>query len=104
MAPWIAELTRSLASGVALFIDYGLPRREYYHPERAAGTLRCHYRQRAHDDPFAHPGMEDITAWVDFTRVAEAADAAQLEVLGFGTQAGDAAGPGHRGRDHGSAG
>jgi SAM-dependent MidA family methyltransferase len=87
VGPWIAELTRTLASGVALFIDYGLPRREYYHPERAAGTLRCHYRQRAHDDPFAHPGMEDITAWVDFTRVAEAADSAQLEVLGFGTQA-----------------
>jgi SAM-dependent MidA family methyltransferase len=87
VGPWIAELTHLLASGVALFIDYGLPRREYYHPERAAGTLRCHYRQRAHDDPFAHPGMEDITAWVDFTRVAEAADSAGLEVLGFGTQA-----------------
>jgi len=84
--PWIAAMTRSLASGVALFIDYGLPRREYYHADRSAGTLRCHYRQRAHDDPFAHPGMEDITAWVDFTRVAEAADAAQLQVLGFATQ------------------
>ena len=86
VGPWIAELTRSLSSGVALFIDYGLPRREYYHADRSAGTLRCHYRQRAHDDPFAHPGMEDITAWVDFTRVAEAADAAQLQVLGFATQ------------------
>jgi len=87
VAPWIAEMTRGLAAGVALFIDYGLPRREYYHRERSAGTLRCHYRHRAHDDPFAHPGMEDITAWVDFTRVAEAADAAGLEVLGFATQA-----------------
>jgi len=86
VGPWIAEMTRSLASGVALFIDYGLQRREYYHADRSAGTLRCHYRQRAHDDPFAHPGMEDITAWVDFTRVAEAADAAQLQVLGFATQ------------------
>jgi len=85
-APWIAEMTGSLSSGVALFIDYGLPRREYYHADRSAGTLRCHYRQRAHDDPFAHPGMQDITAWVDFTRVAEAADAAQLQVLGFATQ------------------
>jgi SAM-dependent MidA family methyltransferase len=84
--PWIAEMTRTMATGVALFIDYGLPRREYYHPDRSSGTLRCHYRQRAHDDPFAHPGMEDITAWVDFTRVAEAADAAQLQVLGFATQ------------------
>ena len=87
VGPWIAEMTRSLASGVALFIDYGLPRHEYYHAERSTGTLRCHYRQRAHDDPFAHPGMEDITAWVDFTRVAEAADAASLDVLGFATQA-----------------
>jgi SAM-dependent MidA family methyltransferase len=50
--------------------------------------LRCHYRQRAHDDPFAHPGLEDITAWVDFTRVAEAGDAAGLDVLGYGTQTG----------------
>jgi SAM-dependent MidA family methyltransferase len=86
MDPWIHEMTRALAAGVALFIDYGLPRGEYYHRERSAGTLRCHYRQRAHDNPFAHPGMEDITAWVDFTRVAEAADSAGLEVLGFATQ------------------
>lgn len=85
--PWIGAITRTLEQGVALFIDYGLPRREYYHPQRTQGTLRCHYRQRAHEDPFAHPGMEDITAWVDFTRVAEAADDAGLEVLGFCTQA-----------------
>jgi SAM-dependent MidA family methyltransferase len=76
-----------MARGVALFIDYGLPRRDYYHPQRMAGTLRCHHRQRAHADPFAHPGLEDITAWVDFTRVAEAADAGRLEVLGYTTQA-----------------
>ncbi|MET0280252.1 MAG: SAM-dependent methyltransferase, partial [Steroidobacteraceae bacterium] len=85
--PWIDTVTRTLQQGIALFIDYGLPRREYYHPQRSSGTLRCHYRQRAHNDPFAHPGMEDITAWVDFTRVAEAADAAGLQVLGFATQA-----------------
>lgn len=84
---WVAEVTRSLSQGVALFIDYGLPRREYYAAARREGTLRCHHRQHAHDDPFAHPGLEDITAWVDFTRVAEAADAADLEVLGFATQA-----------------
>lgn len=87
VAPWIAEVTGSLARGVALFTDYGLPRRDYYHLGRSTGTLRCHYRQSAHEDPFAHPGMEDITAWVDFTRVAEAADAASLDVLGFSTQA-----------------
>lgn len=85
--PWVDEVTRQLVHGVALFIDYGLPRREYYHPQRAEGTLRAHYRHQAHDDPFAHPGMEDLTAWVDFTRVAEAADAADLDVLGFATQA-----------------
>jgi SAM-dependent MidA family methyltransferase len=84
---WVDEVTRAMARGVALFIDYGLPRRDYYHPQRSTGTLRCHYRQHAHEDPFAHPGMEDLTAWVDFTRVAEAADAAGLEVLGFTSQA-----------------
>jgi SAM-dependent MidA family methyltransferase len=86
LQPWIAEVTASLQQGVALFIDYGLPRPQYYHPDRAHGTLRCHYRQRAHADPFAHPGMEDITAWVDFTEVAEGAEAADLWVLGFSTQ------------------
>ena len=85
--PWMASLAEQLESGVALLIDYGLPRAHLYHPERAQGTLRCHFRQRAHDDPFLYPGLQDITAWVDFTRVAEAADTAGLEVLGFATQA-----------------
>jgi SAM-dependent MidA family methyltransferase len=88
ITPWVAEITASLSQGIALFIDYGLPRHEYYHPSRSEGTLRCHYRHRAHDNPFAHPGLEDITAWVDFTRVAEAGAAAGLEVLGYATQAG----------------
>jgi SAM-dependent MidA family methyltransferase len=88
VGPWIAALTATLERGVGLFIDYGLPRREYYHPSRSSGTLRCHFRQLAHEDPFRHPGLEDITAWVDFTRVAEAADAAGLDVLGYTTQAG----------------
>jgi SAM-dependent MidA family methyltransferase len=64
-----------------------LPRAHLYHPQRTAGTLRCHFRHRAHDDPFVNVGLQDITAWVDFTRVAEAADSADLEVLGFATQA-----------------
>jgi SAM-dependent MidA family methyltransferase len=85
--PWIGAVTAQLARGVALFVDYGLPRAQYYHPERDGGTLRCHYRQHAHDDPFYRPGLQDITAWVDFTRVAEAGDAAGLDVLGFATQA-----------------
>jgi SAM-dependent MidA family methyltransferase len=85
--PWIASLAAQLEHGVALLIDYGLPRAHLYHPERSAGTLRCHFRHRAHDDPFINVGLQDITAWVDFTRVAEAADGAGLEVLGFATQA-----------------
>jgi SAM-dependent MidA family methyltransferase len=85
--PWMAALAEHLEEGVALLIDYGLPRAHLYHPERGHGTLRCHFRQRAHDDPFLNPGLQDITAWVDFTRVAEAADTAGLDVLGFATQA-----------------
>lgn len=85
--PWIASLAAQLETGVALLIDYGLPRAQLYHPERVTGTLRCHFRHRAHDDPFIHVGLQDITAWVDFTRVAEAGSSAGLEVLGFATQA-----------------
>jgi SAM-dependent MidA family methyltransferase len=87
IGPWLATLAGCLERGVMLLFDYGLPRAHYYHPERADGTLRCHYRHRAHDDPLLHLGLQDITAWVDFTAVAEAADGAGLEVLGFATQA-----------------
>jgi SAM-dependent MidA family methyltransferase len=87
VGPWIASLGACLARGVVLLFDYGLPRSHYYHPQRVAGTLRCHFRQRAHDEPLLNPGMQDITAWVDFTRVAEAASLAGLEVSGFATQA-----------------
>ena len=73
--------------GLALFIDYGYPRSEYYLPERRDGTLMCHYRHRAHGDAFFWPGLQDITAWVDFTALAEAADACDLEVLGYTSQA-----------------
>jgi SAM-dependent MidA family methyltransferase len=85
--PWIAALGAALSCGAALLIDYGLGRREYYHPQRGQGTLRCHFRHRAHDNALLNPGLQDITAWVDFTRVAEAAVDAQLEVGGFCTQA-----------------
>ncbi len=87
LTPWIAALGAMLTRGAVLLADYGLPRRHYYHPQRAAGTLRCHYRHRAHDDPFVYPGLTDLSAWVDFTAVAEAADVAGLEVAGFSTQA-----------------
>jgi SAM-dependent MidA family methyltransferase len=85
--PWIGSLAQTLTRGVMLFIDYGLPRRQYYRPERHDGTLLCHFRHRFHDDPFMHVGLQDIGAWVDFTRVAEAATHAGLEVAGFTTQA-----------------
>jgi SAM-dependent MidA family methyltransferase len=70
-----------------LFVDYGLVRREYYHPQRSSGTLICHYRHRAHADPFLYPGLQDITAWVDFSACAAAARRAGLTVAGFTTQA-----------------
>jgi SAM-dependent MidA family methyltransferase len=85
--PWMAGLAGQLEQGVALLIDYGLPRAHLYHPDRTTGTLRCHFRHRAHSDPFINVGLQDITAWVDFTRVAEAADSVGLEVLGFASQA-----------------
>jgi len=87
LEPWIAGLAGALESGALLLFDYGLGRDELYHPQRDSGTLRCHFRHRAHDDPFLHPGLQDITAWVDFTRLAEAAAAADLEVAGYCTQA-----------------
>jgi SAM-dependent MidA family methyltransferase len=87
VTPWIATLSECLGRGLLLLCDYGLPQRHYYHPQRTHGTLRCHYRQRAHDDPYVNVGIQDITAWVDFTRIAQAALAADLEVAGFATQA-----------------
>jgi len=75
-----------LERGVMLFIDYGFPAREFYHPQRAQGTLMCHYRHRAHSDPFWLPGLQDITAHVDFSAIAEAAVGEGLEVLGYASQ------------------
>jgi SAM-dependent MidA family methyltransferase len=86
-ASWISEWGRRLQAGALLLIDYGLPRHEYYHHGRNCGTLRCHYRQRSHADPFWWPGLSDITAHVDFTAMAEAGYASGLEVLGYTNQA-----------------
>ena len=76
-----------LTRGAAFFIDYGFPAAEYYHPQRAEGTLMCHYRHHAHPDPFLYPGLQDITAHVNFTGIAEAAVDAGLSVAGFASQA-----------------
>jgi SAM-dependent MidA family methyltransferase len=87
LARWLEAVAAPLRRGVLLFVDYGLSRREYYAAERATGTLLCHFRHRFHDDAVARPGLQDITAWVDFTAVAEAAQVAGLEVAGYTTQA-----------------
>jgi SAM-dependent MidA family methyltransferase len=84
---WIAALAAALARGAVLLIDYGLPRRELYHAERTDGTLICHYRHRAHFDPFELVGLQDISSWVDFSACAAAAATAGLRVGGFTTQA-----------------
>ncbi len=83
---WLSALGASLERGSLLFVDYGLVRGDYYHEQRADGTLICHYRHRAHDDPFVYPGLQDISAWVDFSACADAATAAGFEVGGFTTQ------------------
>ncbi len=84
---WLQAVTASLHKGLALFIDYGYTRRDYYQPQRSDGTLICHYRHRAHCDPFDWPGLTDISTSVDFTALAEAADMCGLEVSGYTTQA-----------------
>jgi SAM-dependent MidA family methyltransferase len=84
---WTRAVTRSLRTGAALWFDYGLPRAEYYLPERHDGTLICHYRHRVSGDPFVNIGLQDITAWVDFTLLAEASREAGFELAGFTTQA-----------------
>jgi SAM-dependent MidA family methyltransferase len=85
---WLDTVTRPLERGLVLMIDYGYPRAEYYLPERSDGTLVCHYRHRAHFDPFVWPGLTDLSAFVDFTAVAEAAVDCGLEVTGFTNQTG----------------
>ncbi|MDZ7804764.1 class I SAM-dependent methyltransferase [Thiohalophilus sp.] len=84
---WIRTLGENIHQSVVLLLDYGYPRSEYYHPQRQRGTLMCHYRHRAHDDPFVYPGLQDITAHVDFTDIADNALAAGFGVAGYTTQA-----------------
>jgi SAM-dependent MidA family methyltransferase len=83
---WLRALTDSLERGCLLFVDYGLTAPEYYHAQRSGGTLVCHYRHRAHPDPFLYPGLQDITAWVDFSAVAAIAAALGCAIGGFTTQ------------------
>jgi SAM-dependent MidA family methyltransferase len=94
VASWTRAVTGSLRRGAVLWFDYGLPRAQYYLPERHEGTLVCHFRHRVHADPFQHVGLQDITAWVDFTLLAEASREADFELGGFTTQAHFLAGTG----------
>ncbi|HEX7156829.1 MAG TPA: SAM-dependent methyltransferase [Burkholderiaceae bacterium] len=83
---WTASLAGWLEQGVALLVDYGFPRPEYYHPQRIMGTVMCHYRHRAHAEPLWLPGLNDITAHVDFSAIAAAGSQAGLDVLGYTSQ------------------
>jgi SAM-dependent MidA family methyltransferase len=83
----INSLAQRLEQGVLLFIDYGFGAREFYHPQRSSGTLMCHYRHHAHDDPFFLPGLQDITAHVNFSDIAECGIDAGLELIGYASQA-----------------
>ena len=84
---WIDAVAGLMERGAMLFVDYGYPRREFYSPERSDGTLICHYRHRAHADPFLWPGLQDITASVDFTALAEAGTRIGFELAGYCAQA-----------------
>jgi SAM-dependent MidA family methyltransferase len=85
-AAWVADWAARLRYGALLLFDYGYPRDEYYLPARSRGTLMCHYRHRAHEDPFLWPGLNDITSSVDFTAMAETGFDAGLDVLGYASQ------------------
>ena len=84
---WVSDMARSLESGLVLLFDYGVSRREYYAADRSEGWLHCHFRHRAHSDPLILPGIQDLTAWVDFTAVAAAAAGNGLDVQGYVSQA-----------------
>lgn len=84
---WVRSMAERLAAGALLLIDYGFPRAEFYHPDRDAGTLMCHYRHRTHADPLILVGLQDVTAHVDFTAVAEAGADTGLDLLGYTSQA-----------------
>ena len=86
MPSWMRRVAAALDRGAVFILDYGLTEAEYYHPQRNQGTLICHLRHRAHDNPFLYPGLQDISAWVDFSACARAARQAGLTVAGFTTQ------------------
>jgi len=84
---WLRSIAQMMQQGLLLIIDYGFPVHEFYHPQRDEGTLMCHYRHRAHDDALILAGLQDITAHVDFTALAEAAHDSGMSVSGYTNQA-----------------
>lgn len=88
LTPWVRSLAKMMKKGVVLLSDYGYPRKEFYLPERVNGTLACYYQHHFHDDVFFYPGLQDITAHVDFTRVVEAGSGAGMALLGYTSQTG----------------
>lgn len=83
---WAAEWGHRLQKGALILLDYGFPRREFYHQQRGRGTLMCHYRHHAHPDPFYLPGLQDVTVHVAFTSIIAAAHASGLSLLGYASQ------------------
>ncbi|MEX2495365.1 MAG: SAM-dependent methyltransferase [Woeseia sp.] len=86
LAAWIEDVARRVETGFMFLFDYGVTRREYYAADRSGGWIRCHFRHHAHNDPLVWPGIQDLSAWVDFTALAEGASDAGLEVAGFVSQ------------------
>jgi SAM-dependent MidA family methyltransferase len=84
---WIQAVSGGMQRGAMLFVDYGHPRAEFYQPDRNDGTLRAYYRHRMHEEPLLWPGLQDITASVDFTALAEAGVAAGFDFAGYCSQA-----------------
>jgi SAM-dependent MidA family methyltransferase len=87
MPPWISDLVNCMSEGMIFLFDYGVSRREYYAPDRRDGWLRCHFRHHAHNNPFILPGIQDLTAWVDFSALADAAIDSGADIAGFVSQA-----------------
>ncbi len=95
LKPWLQNITQGCKEAILLFSDYGFSQREYYSPERNDGTLRCHYRQHAHNNALILPAIQDITAWVDFTALGNAALELGMEIPAYSTQAHVLLGSGH---------
>ena len=87
LRPWISDLVGSLRKGIVFLFDYGVSRQEYYAPDRHDGWLRCHFRHHAHSNPLILPGIQDLSAWVDFSALADAASDSGAAIAGFVTQA-----------------